>query len=338
MITRFKASNFTAFTKLDVPFSPGVNIFIGQNGTGKTHLMKAVYAASCLINKKIDTPLDRKINAVFAPNSIGRLVHRSVGRKSGSISIYRRKAEEDKEHSITLNLTNQNKAETKQNGWSIDENIEAIFIPVKDMLANAPGFRSLYSLKKLAYEEIYLDIIDKAFVPIARGKLSPEREKLLSILNKAMSGRVIEKNETFYLKNNNGELEFPLLAEGFRKLGLLYRLIQNESLTHGSMLFWDEPEANLNPHLSQTVVKILLELSKMGVQVFISTHDYILLKEFQLAATDNDNVLYHVLYRDENGEIAHSATDDADNLSPNDIDNTFARILDDEIQKGLDGL
>lgn len=338
MITRFKASNFTVFTDLSVTFSPGINIFIGQNGTGKTHLMKAVYSASCLIDKKIDTSLDRKINGVFTPNSIGRLVHRSVGRNSGFISIFRQRSNEAKERSITLTLTNQNKAEVKQNGWVIDENVEAIFIPVKDMLANAPGFRSLFSQKKLSFEEVYLDIIDKAFVPIARGKLSPEREKLLNILKEAMSGRVIEKNETFYLKNRNGELEFPLLAEGFRKLGLLYRLIQNESLTRGSMLFWDEPEANLNPQLSQTVVKILIELSKMGVQVFVTTHDYVLLKEFQLATTSKDDVMYHVLFRDENGEISHSATDDLDNLSPNAIDNTYSRILDDEIQKGLANL
>lgn len=338
MITRFKASNFTVFTNLDVRFTSGINVFIGQNGTGKTHLMKAVYAACCLIDKKIDTPLDRKINGVFTPNSIGRLVHRSVGRNSGSISIYRQANNEDRERSISLKLTNQNKSEIKQSGWTSDDGVEAIFIPVKDMLANAPGFRSLFSQKKLSYEEVYLDIIDKAFIPVARGKLTPEREKLLNILNEAMSGRVIEKNETFYLKNKYGELEFPLLAEGFRKLGLLYRLIQNESLTHGSMLFWDEPEANLNPHLSQTVVKILIELSKMGVQIFISTHDYVLLKEFQLAITDQEDILYHVLYRNDNGEIAHAATKDLDELSPNAIDSTYSRILDDEIKIGIAGL
>ena len=104
------------------------------------------------------------------------------------------------------------------------------------------------------------------------------------------------------------------------------------------MLFWDEPEANLNPRLSQTVVKILLELSKMGVQIFISTHDYVLLKEFQLAVTEQDNVLYHVLYRNDDGEIEHSSTDNLDELSPNAIDSTYSRILDDEIQKGLANL
>ena len=183
-----------------------------------------------------------------------------------------------------------------------------------------------------------MDIIDKAFLPIVRGKQSPERVKLLNILNKAMSGRIVEKNETFYMKNASGELEFSLLAEGYRKLGLLYRLIQNETLTKGTMLFWDEPEANLNPQLSQTIVQILLELQRMGVQIFIATHDYVLLKEFDLAATSQDNVLYHTLYKDEDGIVLHATTEKMEDLYPNAIDETFARILDDEIRRGLDSL
>ena len=54
MITRFKASNFTVFTELDVSFSSGINIFIGKNGTGKTHLMKVLYSACSVMNKKED--------------------------------------------------------------------------------------------------------------------------------------------------------------------------------------------------------------------------------------------------------------------------------------------
>ena len=44
-------------------------------------------------------------------------------------------------------------------------------------------------------------------------------------------------------------IEFTLLAEGLRKLGLLWLLIRNGSLKPGAVLFWDEPETNLNPKL-----------------------------------------------------------------------------------------
>ena len=333
MITRFKANSFTVFTDIDIKFSPGINIIVGENGTGKTHLMKAMYSAYSIIGKNIDRTLAQKVNAVFLPDSIGRMVHRSKGRGSGSFTVFRKNENDVKERSITLSLTTLGKAEQKVNNWYEDMNQEVTFIPVKDMLANAPGFRSLFSSKILPYEEVYLDILDKAFMPVSKG-LSKEREKLLNHLQSVMEGKVINKDEKFYLKNKAGNLEFPLLAEGFRKLGLLYLLIQNESLIKGSVLFWDEPEANLNPKLSKAVVNILLELQRMGVQIFITTHDYVLLKEFDLATTPKDDILYHTLYK-ENGAIKYATTSEMDEMTPNAIDDTFARLLDIEIQNGL---
>ena len=44
-VTKIKLQNFTAFKDLEVEFSPGINALVGANGTGKTHLMKACYAA-----------------------------------------------------------------------------------------------------------------------------------------------------------------------------------------------------------------------------------------------------------------------------------------------------
>lgn len=336
MITKFKAHGFTVFSDIDMSFSPGINVIVGENGTGKTHLMKAMYSACSIIGKNLDRTLAQKVNAVFMPDSIGRLVHRTKGRSSGEFTVYRKKEEEEKERSITLNLTTLGKAEQKSINWHEDTNPEVIFIPVKDMLANAPGFRSLFSSKVLPYEEVYLDILDKAFMPVSRG-LSKEREKLLKHLQRAMDGKVVNKDEKFYLKNKSGNLEFPLLAEGYRKLGLLYLLIQNESLIKGSVLFWDEPEANLNPKLAYAVVNILLELQRMGVQIFITTHDYVLLKEFDLATTPADNVLYHTLYK-ENDAVKCTSTGTMSEMSPNAIDDTFARLLDTEIQKGLSDL
>ena len=73
-ISRIKLERFTAFEKLDLNLSPGVNTFVGANGTGKTHLMKVAYAA-CDISK---TQLNfaEKLIRVFLPSgrALGRLV------------------------------------------------------------------------------------------------------------------------------------------------------------------------------------------------------------------------------------------------------------------------
>lgn len=336
MITKIKFENFTAFDELAVSFSPGINILLGENGTGKTHVMKALYAACSVIDTQASLTYDQKLRSVFLPNSIGRLVHRSQGRNSGSVKVYRNDGSEPTDRSIGCHITTLNKAEVKVLRWNEDRRNPATYIPVKDMLANAPRFRALYSEKHIHFEEVYSDIIDKALQPIPKGKPSKERTKLLEILNKSISGRVIEKNETFYLRNRSGELEFTLLAEGFRKLGLLYMLIQNETLTKGSVLFWDEPEANLNPVLSETVVRILLELQKMGVQIFVATHDYVLLKEFELAANGDSDVLIHTLFRNGDGNIRCASTRDFEEVSPNAIDRAFQSLLDREINKAFE--
>ena len=51
-IKKIKFQNYTVFEDQQIEFSPGVNIIIGENGTGKTHLMKALYSACQSTDKK----------------------------------------------------------------------------------------------------------------------------------------------------------------------------------------------------------------------------------------------------------------------------------------------
>jgi predicted ATP-dependent endonuclease of OLD family len=41
-ISRLELENFTCFAKAEMDFSSGINVFIGENGTGKTHILKAM--------------------------------------------------------------------------------------------------------------------------------------------------------------------------------------------------------------------------------------------------------------------------------------------------------
>lgn len=342
MLTKIKFVNFTAFEKLEIDFSKGINIFIGENGTGKTHVLKSLYAACDITKNK--KGFAEKINNVFYPSNkqIGRLVKRSKTSSSGSVEV-RRKISSEQEISLKLFLTSHtllpDKAKvtgtTKQ--W-VDNPIESVFIPVKDMMANAPGFRSLYATRNIHFEEVYSDVVDRAFLPTLRGPVDKDRGRLLDILQKSMDGKVIAKEEELFLKNRHGELEFTLLAEGYRKLGLLWLLIQNGTLRSGSTLFWDEPETNLNPKLMRTVVEILLELQRLDVQIFLSTHDYVMLKEFDLSVKKDDQVRYHSLYRDKTDNIMHAPSDTLQDISPNTIDDTFGSLIDRQISKDMGGL
>jgi ABC-type ATPase involved in cell division len=343
MIEQIKLERFTAFESLVVNFTSGINLFIGENGTGKTHLLKVIYA-TCDVSKSQKSLAD-KVNRVFLPSGdqIGRLVKRKSVSTTGSFEVTRNAPGLSKSIAIKLSLSNHTKEPAKatvsgaHKMWQ-EHPLESVYIPVKDMMANAPGFRSLYSLRHIHFEEVYADIIDRAFLGSLKGPTDQGRKRLLDILQQSMDGKVIAKNEEFFLKSRQGELEFTLLAEGIRKLGLLWVLIQNGTLLNGSILFWDEPETNLNPKLMSTVVEILIELQRMGVQLFISTHNYSLLKEFDLQKTVKDNVLFHSLYRDELGNIRCASFENYDALSPNAIDTAFAGLVDREIAQSMGGL
>lgn len=133
-------------------------------------------------------------------------------------------------------------------------------------------------------------------------------------------------------------MEFTLLAEGIRKLGLLWLLIQNGTLLSGSILFWDEPETNLNPKLFGVLMDIILDLQRNGVQVFLATHDYVILKELDLRKKKNDKLKFHSLYKDEkSGEIHCDSIDSYLKISPNAIAEAFADLYDREIRRSMEG-
>ncbi|MGE4518922.1 MAG: ATP/GTP-binding protein [Desulfobacteraceae bacterium] len=343
MISKVKFSKFTAFEKLEVDFSPGINIFIGKNGTGKTHILKVVYAASDIVKSK--KKFAEKIIKVFLPSKeyLGRLVKRSSVSSQSVVEVHRKPGDLDQAIKLKLSFSNHIKKFDKavlsgEDRW-ISKEFESVYIPVKEMLSNAPGFRSLYNTRKITFDETYADIIDRALLPFLKGPADKRRKKIIEILQKNIEGRISIENEEFFLRNKQGKLEFSLLAEGIRKLGLLWTLIQNGTLLNGSVLFWDEPEANLNPGLIRTIVEIILELHRMGVQIFIATHDYVLLKEFELQADKNDEILFHSLYRnDQTNEIEVNSTKNYYNINPNSIDDTFADIVDRDIDRSMGDL
>lgn len=82
----------------------------------------------------------------------------------------KRKLSAGQEVFIWLSLTNHNTSpeQAKITGatklW-MEEPFASVFIPVNDMMANAPGFRSMFAMRNLHFEEVYLDIIDHAFLP-----------------------------------------------------------------------------------------------------------------------------------------------------------------------------
>ena len=67
-ITRVKLENFTVFESLDLEPSPGINVLVGANGTGKTHLMKVCYAACDVLDgSRHQGATDKRFSPVWSP-------------------------------------------------------------------------------------------------------------------------------------------------------------------------------------------------------------------------------------------------------------------------------
>ena len=104
-------------------------------------------------------------------------------------------------------------------------------------------------------------------------------------------------------------------------------------------MFWDEPETNLNPKLIGTVMEVLMELQRSGVQIFLATHDYAVLEEIYLHQEEVDHVAFHSLYRDEEtGEIACNTSNHYLGLHPNAIAEAWDSIYDRTIERSLGGI
>lgn len=231
--------NFTVFKDISINFASGVNVIIGENGTGKTHLLKLM---------------------------------------SGHFP-------QDK---ISIN-------------YSCDQIGEKIFIPAKEMLTHSKGLLAIHDKygNNMPFDVSLLDIIKLAMrLNLAN---TPEiGRNILPKLEEIIDGQVVVKEEVFYIQKTNGELiDFSMEAEGIKKFAVLWQLLMNECITENSMLFWDEADSNINPKLLSDVAKILLELSRNGVQVFITSHSYVLAKYLEVLMTDNDDILFHSLFRDD---------------------------------------
>ncbi|MFR5761581.1 MAG: AAA family ATPase [Oscillospiraceae bacterium] len=78
-LTKIELNNITVFHELSVEFNNGINVFLGENGVGKTHIMKLLYAACQAKKSEVTFPYKTVMVLLARSNSsIGRLVNRDV--------------------------------------------------------------------------------------------------------------------------------------------------------------------------------------------------------------------------------------------------------------------
>lgn len=342
--------NFTVFNELNIDFSPGINVIIGTNGTGKTHLLKAAYSLcsagsgldkkSNIKNKDIENIITSKLLRTFMPldNKLGNLYRY----KSSSEAQIKTSFTFDKMMSFRF-LSDSTSVNIQQNELFELYSWRPIFIPTKEVLSFMEGFTSLYEFREIKFDQTYADICFLLDITVFREeKLTKYSKQAMEKIEEICGGTfVFHGGGKVTFENNNTEYSANAMAEGFRKLGILYRLLETGAIHPGvsGPLFWDEPESNMNPALVKSLVQILFELSRKGQQIVLATHNYVLLKWFDLLMEDSDQVKYHCLYRDEKSiEIKCNSTSHYLDIHPNAIADTFSAMYDSEVTRSLGGL
>lgn len=332
-------SNYTVFADLRIKFCDGINIFIGENATGKTHLLKLLYSA-CRSNSS-STDFAYKIVRTMMPDdfSIARLATRKTGTVQTKARISAANDDEDGQTQLSIAF------DTKTKKWNAEVNgkekwekqfggSSSIFIPAKEILSHSYKLAAATSVDNVRFDDTYIDVINSAKIDITMGRNPDTRSKLLARIEGMTDGKVVydEKKDEFYLKHGTSRQEFNLVAEGIKKMGLLWMLAKNGTLEKGSILFWDEPEANINPAYISIVAKLLLELEQNGVQIFLSTHNYFLAKYIEIYRTTNNKVCYYSLYKTPDATVVNCETGDRFTLLENNpITRTYLQVFRDEI-------
>ncbi len=329
-IKGLQASQFGVFTHLDLKFATGINVFIGENATGKSQLLKLLYAVHTQYEQTSLDGLAAKLDGVFRPDSVGRLVHRGVGRGRSDVKVHF-----VDNATISFRLTTLGNIHSERSPARSDAPGRCIFLPTRDLLAVFEGFVALYEARELrGFDDTHYDTCRALALPALRGPRLQAARKLLSHLEDPLGGPVSEAGGRFYVRRREGDakvdLEAPLLSEGLRKVATLVRLITNGSLTNKSVLFWDEPEANMNPRLVRDLVAFLQSIAQQGVQVFVATHDTLLCQRLSLPAEyalpRRVPTTFFGFHRDERDRVVFDVKDRFYELAQNPIYEEFAQF------------
>lgn len=340
--------NFMAFNSLNINFSPQINIIFGENGTGKSALLKVMYAIMKSIaeakngkteitSEKAESMMLNKLAGVFMPenDSVGRLVSRQQGSNRADIRL---KLSNDEVLSMGFGNRQTKHMDFDMNAEMKIDDFVPVFIPPKEIISSTSNFTSLYDDYHIAIDETYYDLARLLMRPLKKGSNTKEQNNVLAEFSKIMNGNVLQKDNKFYLKvQGAGEFEMGLVSEGYRKLSTLTYLILSGSLNKNAILFWDEPETNMNPKLISHVTDALIKLAQMGVQIFISTHSYFVQQSFNLFAEyqnkgkEKIHIQFMSLHKEQEfGKLHCEISDSLSEITHNAIMEEFDAIYDKE--------
>ncbi len=293
MITEIHIKSFGPIADLNYNNLGKINLFIGHNGSGKTFLLKSLFAATKTVERfqRGNDPrsckelLSNYLWWTFQTKQLKDLVKKGEEKLEFSI-----KGENGESFSYEFGNFTTKEVSTVQNSYAQTET-NSIFLPAKEVLSlQNIILRSREDNQEFGFDETYFDLA-KALRPSTKGRNAESFSKARKTLQTAIGGRIHfdDKKHTWIFKDNqNRSFDINTTSEGIKRISILDSLLGNHYLCRDSVVFIDELESNLHPQLIKQFLDIISILANDGLQFFITTHNYFVIKRLYILAHKND--------------------------------------------------
>lgn len=309
MIDSVKLRNFGPLSAFEWQRLGPINLIIGENGSGKTFLLKALYSVLRTIEeykrgneqRTAAEILKEKLYWTFQPDKIGDIVTKN--------------AESALSCAVTIDgndfIFSFGKDTSKQIS-SLENHVpprasNSVFLPAKEVLSlHSIILKSREQDKQFGFDDTYLDLARALRQSPRRGRNYLEFAQSRQQLEALLDGRVELDDNTgqWQFKKGNQKFSIGVTAEGIKKIAIIDTLLGNRYLDTDSVVFIDEPESALHPAAISQLLDIITILAKSGIQFVLASHSYFVVKKLFLVAQEEGLAI--PLISNNNGEW-HSA-------------------------------
>jgi energy-coupling factor transporter ATP-binding protein EcfA2 len=342
MLTHVTLRNFGPLRQLDWDRIGALNLVIGTNGSGKTFLLKSLFCAHRAMEayKRGDEPrslqdiLEDKLYWTFELNRLGNLM--SAAAPKTERLAFAARYNEPGQPSLTYEIDRKSDKTLISHSPEAGLGTRSIFLPAKEILTLEKVVRKLRDEDKLfGFDETFYDLAKALDAPTMRGKNFKEFSKARKRLEEILGGFIDrDDNKGWYFQRAGlgvaGQFPISVTAEGIKKIGILDVLLGNRTLRPGATVYIDEPEANLHPTAITTFLEIIHKLSGEGIQFFLASHSYFVIKKLHLIAREH-NLSIPVLMLADDGK--HRVEDLKDGMPDNPIIDESVRLYEEEIER-----
>lgn len=266
-----------------------INLLIGKNGTGKTFFLKALYAALKTVEqyKRGKEPRSQKqlladsLYWTFQAKALGDLV-----RKNDTSLLFIMHSDSEEVLSYTFGNSTVSTI-LSLNCTYRPTDVNHIFIPAKEIVSIQNIILRTYDMyKSFGFDKTYVDLA-RAMGYSHEGGAINELAEARDSLASAMGGQMEFDNsrqEWVFREKDRKVIDVNLVSEGIKHLSILDLLLRNHYLSNHSVILIDEAEANLHPGMIGRFMEILMQLAEEGMQIFLSTHSYFVIKNLYVLA------------------------------------------------------